>query len=156
MVSIIEIVLYTKPTAEHQYRVLPSSCHSLYTIPWEYDVYVPSTIQRIHTITYTHTSDSTTRIPLVVGYHPAIRSISSIFHKHIYILSSSQLGATLFKSIPLVTFLRTIAMWTSRSEPELSIHVMVLYAVQNPIFLSRTVENERDRRPSWPGLASTT
>ena len=110
MVSIIEMVLYTKPTAEHQYRVLPSSCHSLYTIPWEYDVYVPSTIQRIHTITYTHTSDSTTRIPLVVGYHPAIRSISSIFHKHIYILSSSQLGATLFKSIPLVTFLRTIAM----------------------------------------------
>ena len=97
MVSIIEIVLYTKPTAEHQYRVLPSSCHSLYTIPWEYDVYVPSTIQRIHTITYTHTSDSTTRIPLVVGYHLAIRSISSIFHKHIYILSSSQLAATLFK-----------------------------------------------------------
>ena len=31
MVSIIEIVLYTKPTAEHQYRVLPSSCHPLHT-----------------------------------------------------------------------------------------------------------------------------
>ena len=31
MVSIIEIVLYTKPTAEHQYRVLRSSCHPLHT-----------------------------------------------------------------------------------------------------------------------------
>jgi len=56
---------------------------------------------------HTHISDSPTHIPLVVGYHPAIRSISSIFHKHIYILSSSQLCATMFKNIPLVTFLRT-------------------------------------------------
>ena len=61
----------------------------------------------LHTIIHTHKSDSPTRIPPVVGYHPAIRSISSIFQKHIYFLSSSQLCATLFKSIPLVAFLRT-------------------------------------------------
>ena len=117
---------YTKPTAEHQYRVLRSSCHPLYTKPAfpfslalrirrticsSHDTYnlglLNQEIQRVYTITYTHTSDSPTRIPLVVGYHPAIRSISSIFHKHIYILSSSQLCATLFKSIPLITLLRT-------------------------------------------------
>ena len=60
--------------------------------------------------TYYHTHShkhSPSRIPPVVGYHPAIRSISSIFHKHIHFLSSSQLCATLFKSIPLVAFLRS-------------------------------------------------
>ena len=109
MASIIEIVLYTKPTAERQY-LLRASCHPLHNkrafpallqpcMPWEYDVYVSPTRtgrynERVHTITLTHTSDSPTRIPLVVGYHPAIRSISSIFHKHIYILSSSQHGVT--------------------------------------------------------------
>ena len=64
-------------------------------------------IQRVHTITHSHSSESPTRIPLVVGYHPAIRSVSSIFHKRIYILSHCQHCATLFKYIPLVTFLRT-------------------------------------------------
>ena len=64
-------------------------------------------IQRVHTITQTCTSNSPTCIPLVVAYHSATHSISSIFHKHIYILSSSQLCATMFKYIPLVTFLRT-------------------------------------------------
>ena len=127
MVSIIEIVLYTKPTAEHQYRVLCSSCHHLHTkrafsfslalrirrICSSNKTYnlglLNQEIQRFHTITHTLTqaASSPPRIPLVVGYHPAIRSISSIFHKHIYILSSSQLCATLFKYIPLVTFLRT-------------------------------------------------
>ena len=68
-------------------------------------------IQHVHTvctIKHIHTSNSPTRIPRVVGYHPATRSISSIFHKHKYILSSSQLCATMFKYIPLITFLRTI------------------------------------------------
>ena len=124
MVSIIEIVLYTKPTAEHQY-LLRSSCHPLNTkraFPFSLALRIRricssnetyslgllnQEIQRVHTITHSHSSDSPTRIPLVVGYHPAIRSISSIFHKRNYILSSSQLCATLFKYIPLVTFLRT-------------------------------------------------
>ena len=127
MVSIIEIVLYTKPTAEHQYRVLRSSCPPLYTkraFPFSLalrtrricssnEAYnlglLNQEIQRFHTITHTLTQATHPRVSLywVVGYHPAIRSISSIFHKHIYILSSSQLCATLFKYIPLVTFLRT-------------------------------------------------
>ena len=124
MVSIIKIVLFTKPTAEHQY-LLRSSCHPLLTkrpFPFSlalrirticssnetYNIGILNQeIQSVHTITHTQTSDSPTRIPLVVGYHPATRSISSIFHKHIYILSSSQLCATLLKYIPLVTFLRT-------------------------------------------------
>ena len=124
IVSIIEIVLYTEPTAEHQY-LLRSSCHPIHTkraFPLSFALRIRricssnetyslgllnQEIQRVHTITHSHSSDSPTRIPLVVGYHPAIRSISSIFHKRVYILSSSQLCATLFKYIPLVSFLRT-------------------------------------------------
>ena len=119
MVSITEIALYTKPTAEHQY-LLPSSCHLLHTkraFPFGLALRIRcicssnvtynlgllnQEIQRVHTITHSHANDSPTRIPLVVGYHPAIRSVSSIFHKHIYILSSSQLCATLFKQELLV------------------------------------------------------
>ena len=70
----------------------------------------PGAMRRVYTITHTHTSDSPRRIPLVdlvVRYHLAIWSIPSIFHKHIYILSSSPLGAILFKYILLLTFLRT-------------------------------------------------
>ena len=107
MVSIIKIVLFTKPTAEHQY-LLRSSCHPLHTkrpFPFSlalrirticssnetYNIGILNQeIQSVHTITHTHTSDSPTRIPLVVGYHPATRSISSIFHKHIYIIYISQ------------------------------------------------------------------
>ena len=98
MVSISEIVTpYT----------LKELFHS--ALPWEYNVYVPRArrsncvatniltqgqylnrhgsgllkqkIQRVHTFTHTHTSNSPTRIPLVVGYHPAIQSMSSIFTK---------------------------------------------------------------------------
>ena len=50
MVSIIEIVLYTKPTAEHQYtfyahHVTPHTLNELFhsSLSWEYDVYVPLT-----------------------------------------------------------------------------------------------------------------
>ena len=85
-------------------------------LPWECEVYVPSTrlrfneqycyrrgynlsllyqgIQRVQPITHTDVltqrtiADSLTRIPLVLGYHRAIRSISSIFHKHIHIIFS--------------------------------------------------------------------
>ena len=146
MVLIIEIVVYTKPTDEHQY-LLRSSCHPLHTkwaFPlslalriWRicsfnekfklrcnestqaqylnrhgYDLGLLSQeIQHVHTvctIKHIHTSNSPTRIPLVVGYHSATCSISSIFHKQKYILSSSQLCATMFKCIPLITFLCTI------------------------------------------------
>ena len=145
-VLIIEIVVYTKPTDEHQY-LLRSSCHPSHTkwaFPFSlalriwricsfnetfklhcnestqaqylnrrgYDLGLLSQeIQRVHTvctIKHIHSSNSPTRTLLVVGYHPATRSISSIFHKHKYILSSSQLCATMFKYIPLITFLRTI------------------------------------------------
>ena len=126
MVSIIEIVLYTKPTAEHQY-LLRSSCHPLQTkraFPFSLTLRIRricssnetsslgllnQEIQRVHIYYHTlslkrltHAYSSSCR-----GYHPAIRSISSIFHKRVYILSSSQLCATLFKYIPLVSFLRT-------------------------------------------------
>ena len=46
------------------------------------------------------TSDSPTRIPLVVGYHPATRLISSIFHKHTF--SHPPNFVLLLKYIPLV------------------------------------------------------
>ena len=46
---------------------------------------------------------SPTRILLVVGYNPALPSISSIFHKYIHTLSSFQSCATVFKSIPCYT-----------------------------------------------------
>ena len=100
MVLIIEIDLYTKPTAEHQY-LLRSSCRPLHTkrafsfslalrircICSSDETYnlglLNQEIQSVHTTTHTHTSDSPTPIPLVVGYHLAIRSISSIFHKQI-------------------------------------------------------------------------
>ena len=65
-------------------------------------------IQRVHTITHSHTSDSPTRIPLAVGYHPATPPLNIInfsqTHLHSLILPTL---ATLFKYIPLVTFLRT-------------------------------------------------
>ena len=56
-----------------------------------YNVFIPS---------HTHTSDSPTRIPLVVGYNPATRSISSIFHKHTF--SHPPNFVLLLKYIPLV------------------------------------------------------
>ena len=116
MVSITEIVLYTKPAAEHQY-LLRSSCHPLHTkraFSFSLALRIQSVcssnetfklrcneltqaqylnrrgynlsllkqeIQRVHAFTKTHTRNSPTRIPLVVGCHPAIRSISSIFHQ---------------------------------------------------------------------------
>ena len=116
MVSITEIVLYTKPAAEHQY-LLRSSCHPLHTkraFPFSLALRIQSVcssnetfklrcneltqaqylnrrgynlsllkqeIQRVHAFTKTHTRNSPTRIPLVVGCHPAIRSVSSIFHQ---------------------------------------------------------------------------
>ena len=97
-------------------------------------------------LSHTHTSDSPTRIPLVVGYAPAICSISSIFHKHIYILSSSLRCATFLNiDLSLLSYVLTrwkFAKWTSRLEPELSINVIVLYTVQSPLFFRKITENE--------------
>ena len=82
MVSIIEIVLYTKPTAEHQYRVLCSSCHHLHTkrafsfslalrirrICSSNETYnlglLNQEIQRFHTITHTHSLKRPPRVSL--------------------------------------------------------------------------------------------
>ena len=85
MVSIIEMVLYTKLTAEHQY-LLRSSSHPLQNIrafPFSLALRIrricffqrdaqsqspqPGAMRRVYTITHTHTSDSPRRIPLVVG-----------------------------------------------------------------------------------------
>ena len=52
-------------------------------------------------------SDSPTRTPLVAGYNAALSSISCSFQKHIYILSSFQRCATVFKSMALVSFRST-------------------------------------------------
>ena len=101
---------------------------------------------------HTHTSDSLTRIPLVIGYHSAIRSISFIFHSSNFVL----LCLNIYLSLPsYVLTSRKFAKWTSRSEPKISINVMVLYTVQSPLFFRKIVENERYRRPSWPGLVWT-
>ena len=47
------------------------------------------------------------RVPLVVTSNPALRSVSSIIHKHFNILSSSPRCANVFKATPLVAFRRT-------------------------------------------------
>ena len=151
MLSIIKIVLFTKPTAEHQY-LLRSSCHPLHTkrpFPFSlalrirticssnetYNIGILNQeIQSVHTITHTHTSDSPRRIPLVVGQHPAIRSILSIFtstftFSHLLYVVLLCLNIDL----SLLSYVLTrwkFAKWTFRLEPELLINVIVLYSVQ--------------------------
>ena len=121
MVSIIKIVLFTKPTAEHQY-LLRSSCHPLHTKrPFPFSLAL-----RIRTIcssnetynigiltqaTHPHVSLllSDTTQPLA-RYHPYFTSTftSSIFHKHIYIIYISQAHLhSLILPTLCVTFLRT-------------------------------------------------
>ena len=63
-------------------------------------------IKRVHNITRTEaiTPKDTSeinqpkRVPLVITYNPALRSISSIIHKHLNILSSSPRCASVFKA----------------------------------------------------------
>ena len=52
-------------------------------------------------------TDQPTRVPLVITYNAALRSVSSIIHKHFNILSSSPRCANVFKATPLVAFRRT-------------------------------------------------
>ena len=125
IISIIETVPYTQPTAEHQY-LSRSSCHPLHTkraFPSRpcpentTNMFLQRNVQSwspqpgdtrfsyYHTHSHkrlTHTYPSSCRIPPMASHS----SISSIFHRHIYILSSSQHFATLFKYIPLSTFLQ--------------------------------------------------
>ena len=125
MVSIIEIVPYTKPTAEHQY-LSRSSCLPLHTkrafpsrprpdnttnmfLQRNVQSWSPQPGDRrcsyYHTHSHkrlTHTYPSSCRIP------PSHSSISFIFHRHIYILSSSQHFASLFKYIYTSRYLPTV------------------------------------------------
>ena len=138
--SLNDVIDHCLQPIEHEY-LLRSSCHPLHTkraFPFSLALRIRcifssnetynlgllnQEMQRYHTITHTHTNDSPTRIPLVdlvVRYHPAICSISSIFHKHVYILSSSPLCLNIYFSLPSYER-RTFAKWTSRSELELSI-----------------------------------
>ena len=89
--------------------------------------------------TLANTSDSPTRIPLVIGYHPAIRSISSISsqtHLHSLILSTLCHSAEIYLSLnSYVLTSRKFATWTSRSKPELSIIkcYLVIHCSKSPI-----------------------
>ena len=96
MVLIIEIDLYTKPTAEHQY-LLRLSCRPLHTkqafsfslalrircICSSDETYnlglLNQEIQSVHTITYTHTSDSPTPIDPSSCRIPPSHSLNIIY-----------------------------------------------------------------------------
>ena len=52
-------------------------------------------------------TDQPTRVPLVITYNPALRSVSSIIQKRFNILSSSPQCANVFKSTHLVAFRRS-------------------------------------------------
>ena len=72
-------------------------------------------IERVHNITrtnalnpkHTPTTNQPQRVPLVITYHPALRYVSSIFHKHFNILSSSPRCSNVFKAKPVVAFRRS-------------------------------------------------
>ena len=66
-------------------------------------------IPRSDAIATKDTSDTNQpiRVPLVVTYNPALRSVSCTIHKHFNILSSSPRCANVFKATPLVAFRRT-------------------------------------------------
>ena len=70
-------------------------------------------IQRVHAITRNETlkpSQTTTsqpsRVPLVITYNPALRSISTIIQRHFKILSSAPRRNSVFQTTPLVAFRR--------------------------------------------------
>ena len=161
MVSIIEIVLYTKPTAEHQY-LLHSSCHPLQTkraFPFSLALRIRricssnetsslgllnQEIQRVHIYYHTlslkrltHAYSSSFRIPpshsLNIIY---ITSPFTFSHPPNFVLPCLNIYLS-FPSYVLRSW--TFAKWTSRLEQELSINVMVLYTVQSPLFFGKIV-----------------
>ena len=55
----------------------------------------------------TTTANQPQRVPLVITYNPALRYVSSIINKQVYILSSSPRCANVFKAKPFVAFRRS-------------------------------------------------
>ena len=47
------------------------------------------------------------RVPFVVTYDPALRSISSIIRKHFHILASAQRYYNVFKAAPIIAYRRS-------------------------------------------------
>ena len=72
-------------------------------------------IQRVNNITRTEaltppdtsTLDKPERVPFVITYNPALRSISSIIRKHFHILISSPRCYNVFKAAPIVAYRRS-------------------------------------------------
>ena len=72
-------------------------------------------IQRVNNITRTEaltpsetsTLDKPERVPLVITYNRALRSISSIIRKHFHILISSPRCYNVFKAAPIVAYRRS-------------------------------------------------
>ena len=56
---------------------------------------------------YTSTLDKPERVPFVITYNPALRSISSIIRKHFHILISSPRCYNVFKAAPIVAYRRS-------------------------------------------------
>ena len=177
MVSIIKIVLYTKPTAEHQY-FLRSSCHPLHTkraFPFSLALRIQSVCSSNETFKLRCNQLTQAQYLNRRGYNLGLlKQECSYFHKnshkeltHTYssscrippshslnIIYFSPKGNTFTISrppnfVPLCLYMylslpscvltsRKSAKWTSRSEPELSINVMVLYTVQSPLFSRRS------------------
>ena len=55
---------------------------------------------------YTSTLDKPERVPFVITYNPALRSISYIIRKHFHILISSPRCYNVFKAAPIVAYRR--------------------------------------------------
>ena len=53
------------------------------------------------------TLDKPERVPFVIIYNPALRSISSIIRKHFHILISSPRCYNVFKAAPIVAYSRS-------------------------------------------------
>ena len=125
MVSIIKIVLFTKPTAEHQY-LLRSSCHPLLTkrpFPFSLALRIRTIcssnetysigilnqeIQSVHTITHTHTSDSPTYVSLLLSdttqplarYHLYFTSTFTFSHPPNFVLPCLNIYLSLPSYVP--------------------------------------------------------
>ena len=125
MVSILQIVLYTKPTAEHQYfyahHVTPYTLNELFhsALPWKFDAYVPPTRRttsffsgwryNVFILSHTLTQATHPRVSLYLTdttqpfaqHHLFFTSTFTFSHPPNFVL------LLLFEYIPLVTFLST-------------------------------------------------
>ena len=155
MVSIIEIVLYTKPTSImsplHTKRAFPFSLAvriRAYVPPTRRTVSVSSTRRyNVFILSHSHSSDSPSN-SLRIIYISQARAFTFSYIPNIVLPCLN-----IYLSLPSYVLRSwTFAKWISRLEPELSINVMVLYTVQGPLFFGKIVEKERYRRPFLPGL----